>query len=272
MKNFLFFLLIFSVNFVFAQKNVTGIISDKSGKPVVDVRVSVKNANNQTFTDSDGKYSIKIPENCKTLEFSKQTFRVQEVEISGNVVNITLTSIYDVKDIFELSLEELMQVEVTTASKTSQKISDVPASVVVVSREEIERYGFKTFEEILENITGIYITDDLFYKTVSVRGFWSPKPNHIVILINGVPQYGFYESAVLSAMFIPVQSIERIEIIRGPMSVIYGSGAFFGAINVITNTSVSENPQSNISASLGSLETNKLSVNIRKNRKTSVFR
>ncbi len=120
MKNFLLFLLIFSANFVFAQKNVTGTISDKSGNPVVDVRVSVKFSNNETFTNSEGKYSIAIPEGKKTLEFSKKEFRVQEVEVSGDVVNITLTSIYDVKDIFELSLEELAQIEVISATNVRE--------------------------------------------------------------------------------------------------------------------------------------------------------
>ncbi len=83
MKNVLFFLLIFCANVGFAQKNVTGIITDKSGKPVSDVRVSVKNANNQTFTDNDGKYSIIVPEGYKTLEFSKKGFACRKLKFQA---------------------------------------------------------------------------------------------------------------------------------------------------------------------------------------------
>lgn len=142
-------------------------------------------------------------------------------------------------NLMNLSLEDLMKIQVETAGKTSQQIADVPASMVVVSRSEIEAYGFHSLEEILQHVTGLFMTDDYYWLgTVNygVRGFYSSGPfNNMVILVDGVNQMEEYTRGTpLSKVSIPVEAIERIEIVRGPMSVIYGSGAFLGAVNIIT--------------------------------------
>ncbi len=197
----------------------------------------MKNANNQTFTDNDGKYSIEVPEDKTILEFSKREFRAQEVEITGNVMNIVLTALSDVKDIFELSLEELMQVEITTASKKTEKLPDIPASVVVITRGDIEKYGYQTLDEIFENVLGFYKYDDYRNLNYGVRGFFTNMfIRNIIVMVNGIDQKFFYNGTVqLNGINLPIISIDRIEIVRGPMSVIYGNDAFFGAINIITN-------------------------------------
>lgn len=141
---------------------------------------------------------------------------------------------------FEMSLEELLDEEVVTAGKKSEKISDIPASVVLITCEDIKRYGYKTLEEILENIPGFYMIDSYsWWGTASfgVRGFFSPTTlNNVIILVNGINQVGDYLGDYPSSKIkVPVEAIDRIEGIRGPMSVIYGSGAFMGAINIITD-------------------------------------
>ncbi|HAN78948.1 MAG TPA: hypothetical protein DCQ31_14885, partial [Bacteroidales bacterium] len=151
--------------------------------------------------------------------------------------------------LFNLSLEDLMGVEVITAGKTLEKIIQVPASVVVISKTEIEKYGFSTIEEVLEQITGLFMTSDYYWlgtANFGVRGFYSSGPfNNIFILVNGVSQMEEYTRGTpLSKLGIPVETIDKIEIIRGPMSVIYGSGAFFGAINIITENN--ENNEFNV--------------------------
>jgi len=94
---------------------------------IEEVKVSVKYTDSKTFTNENGEYSIYLPEGKNTLEFAKNEFKMQQVEITGNIVNLTMTSLSDV-DLFELSFEELMNIKVTTAKKTEQKISEVPAS------------------------------------------------------------------------------------------------------------------------------------------------
>ena len=71
------------------------------------------------------------------------------IAIAQNQSNKTTT-------LFDLPLNELMNVEITTAGKTREKIKDIPASVVIVTRKEIERYGYTTLTDILENVPGLY--------------------------------------------------------------------------------------------------------------------
>ncbi|MCP5103425.1 MAG: TonB-dependent receptor [bacterium] len=148
--------------------------------------------------------------------------------------------------LFKMSLEELMKVEVISAARVPEKIAEIPASVVLITREDIETYGYTTLTEILENIPGLYAIEDYgeFGASFGVRGFWSGLNNdNIIILVNGVSQVNdFFSNYPLSGILVPVEAMERIEVIRGPMSVVYGSGAFYGVINIITNSAFNREP------------------------------
>jgi len=163
--------------------------------------------------------------------------------------------------LFQMSLEELLNVKITTADRSSQRIMDIPASVVLITREDIETFGYTTLAEILENIPGLYGIDDYGDSGMNfgVRGFWSGLPNrNMIIQVDGVPQTNYINFCyTLSGIPVPVESIDRIEIIRGPMSVIYGNGAFYGVINIITNDSAVNIPNIT-SVSVGSLKSTKL--------------
>ncbi len=152
---------------------------------------------------------------------------------------------------------------IITAAKKLERINDVPASVVVIKREDIERYGYKTLSEVLENIPGLYNLDEYFSRTnLGVRGFWSGEgsPN-LIVLINGVNQIkGDNDQNPLGDTHVPVEAIDRIEIVRGPMSVIYGSGAFYGVINIITNQISESSPGAIASVSYGTSNTKRLFV------------
>ena len=116
-----------------------------------------------------------------------------------------------------------------------EEFMDVSTSVIALSREEIETYGYTSLQEILENMTGLYMIDDYAWTgspTLGVRGFLSAGfSNDVIIMVNGVNQLeDYWNSYSLARICVPVEAIDRIEVIRGPMSVEYGSGAFFGAI------------------------------------------
>jgi len=138
---------------------------------------------------------------------------------------------------FDMSLEELMQLKITTAGKQEQTITDIPASVVVISRADIEAYGYQSLKEILSNLLGLYKIDDYREPSFGVRGFFSNVyTRNIIFMINGVKQQQFFQNwNDLNLMNIQVESIEKIEFVRGPLSIIYGSDAFFGAINIFTS-------------------------------------
>ncbi|MDQ8184890.1 TonB-dependent receptor [Pelagicoccus sp. SDUM812002] len=151
----------------------------------------------------------------------------------------------DSLDVASLSLDELMAVEVTTPGKVPEAIRDTPASVYLVGREDIETFGYASLTEVFENIPGFYNIDN--YNGVSgnfgVRGYWNGRSQNssVAILVNGVPQMRQdLFSTPMEGLGVPVESIDRIEISRGPNSVIYGNGAFFGAINIITDDSYSD--------------------------------
>ena len=141
---------------------------------------------------------------------------------------------------FKMSLEELVNIKIKSADKSEQKVVDIPASVIIIRRNEIEASGYQNLDEILQNIPGLYPIDDKFWMggiNYGVRGDYSTGSfNDMIILVNGVSQReDYYDSYNLAGVRVPVEAIDKIEIIKGPMSIMYGSGAFMGVINIITN-------------------------------------
>jgi outer membrane receptor protein involved in Fe transport len=153
-------------------------------------------------------------------------------------------------DLLDLPLEDLLQVEVRSASKRWEQVPDIPASVTIMTREEIARYGYATFEELLRNFAGFFILDNTTDRFIGNRG---TVGGEVQFLVNGVPQHPARQKALttpqIARLNIPVESIDRIEVIRGPMSVVYGNNAFLGVINVVTNTIEQNGPR--LSASAG---------------------
>lgn len=173
---------------------------------------------------------------------------------------------YETASLFDLPLSELINVEISTAGKTREKVKDIPASVVIVTRKEIERYGYTTLTDVLENVPGMY---NIYSYTgapgnFGVRGFWNPvsQNSNVAILVNGIHQSNDDQhSHPIANTTVPIEAIDRIEIIRGPMSVIYGSNASFGVINIITND-IENNDTSLVTATYGSRNTSKLAMRV----------
>ena len=124
------------------------------------------------------------------------------------------------------------------ASKYEQKITEAPSSVTIITSDEIKKYGYRTLADILRTVRGLYTYYDRNYIFVGVRGFGLPGDynNRILLLIDGHRiNDNIYEAPSFGTEFpLDLDLIDRIEIIRGPSSSIYGADAFFGVINVIT--------------------------------------
>jgi iron complex outermembrane receptor protein len=145
------------------------------------------------------------------------------------------------RDLTELPLEELMKIEVasvSTASKHLQKVTEAPASVSIVTADEIRKFGYRTLADILRSVRGFYVTYDRNYSSLGVRGFGRPGDynNRILVLVDGHRvNDAVYEGVSLGTDFpVDVDLIDRVEIVRGPGSSLYGSNAFFAVVHVIT--------------------------------------
>ena len=185
------------------------------------------------------------------------------VLISTAPVNAGETANKQGSDLKNLSIEQLMDLEVDTvygASKYEQKITEAPSSVSIVTASEIKKFGYRTLADILKSVRGFYITSDRNYSYVGVRGFGRPGDynSRILIQVDGHRiNDNVYDSVLVGEDFIiDVDLFDRVEIIRGPSSSLYGNSAFFAIINIVTRKGRDFNSLE-ASASAGSLNTYK---------------
>lgn len=140
-----------------------------------------------------------------------------------------------------MTLEDLMKIDVDSvygAAGYKQKLTETPASVTIITSDQIRKYGYRTLADILSNVPGFYVSYDRNYTYLGVRGFSPPGDynSRILLLVDGHRlNDDVYGSALIGTEFpIDVDRIDRVEIIRGPNTSLYVASAFLGVINVIT--------------------------------------
>ncbi len=136
----------------------------------------------------------------------------------------------------DMSLEELLNTDVQTASRKSQRLLDVAAAVFVISREDIERSGATSIPEALRMVPGVEVARSASKRwAVSARGFNGRFSNKLLVLMDGRSVYTQIFSGVLWEMEDTLlEDIDRIEVIRGPGAALWGANAVNGVINIIT--------------------------------------
>ena len=136
----------------------------------------------------------------------------------------------------DMSLEELLKVEITSLGKKTQRLADVAAAVHVITREDIRRSGATSLPEVLRLAPGVdaaRINDNRW--SVSMRGFSGRWANKLLVLVDGRSIYTpLYSGTEWEQENIPLSLIERIEVIRGPAAATWGANAVSGVINIIT--------------------------------------
>ncbi|MCQ1550162.1 MAG: TonB-dependent receptor [Candidatus Accumulibacter phosphatis] len=142
----------------------------------------------------------------------------------------------DVSAAVDMSLEDLLNVEITSAARKSQRLNDVAAAVYVITREDIERSGATSIPEALRLAPGVNVARLANNRwAVSVRGFNSRFSNKLLVLMDGRSMYSQLFSGVLwEVEDTLLEDIERIEVIRGPGAAMWGANAVNGVINIIT--------------------------------------
>ena len=151
---------------------------------------------------------------------------------------VTGTAVAD--DYTSLSLEQLMAIPVYSAAKREQKASEAPSSVTVITSQDVRAYGWRTMSDLLRGVPGMWVSYTRSYGGVGVRGFERSGDfgGRILLMVNGHRMNDpLYDSAAIVEDFVlDLDLIDRVEIVRGPGSALYGTNAFFAVINVFTRT------------------------------------
>ncbi len=141
----------------------------------------------------------------------------------------------------ELDIEELMKIEVQRvygASKFEQDVTQAPSSVTIITAAQIKQYGYRTLADALGSVNGFYITYDRTYSNAGSRGFSQPADvnSRFLVLLDGHKMNdSMYDWAYIGdESLLDIDLVDRIEVVRGPGSSLYGNNAFFGVINIIT--------------------------------------
>ncbi|GFO55949.1 ligand-gated channel protein [Geomonas sp. Red276] len=145
------------------------------------------------------------------------------------------------EDLTELSLDQLTTIEVAKvygASRFEQKVTEAPSSVSIVTADDIRAFGYRNLSDILAAQRGFYVYNDRNYDYIGARGVdrSGGYDSRVLVLVDGHrTNEDMYDSAFIGNEFVlDADLIDRVEIIRGPGSSLYGDNAFFGVINIIT--------------------------------------
>jgi outer membrane receptor for ferrienterochelin and colicin len=210
------------------QQRPTGKLVVTSNRANALVRVDGKEAG---FTPT----VLALPEGEHELEVSARDQRSFSQRV--NVVSDNETRLFA-----EL---QYAPTPVKAASKSLVSVDDAPASTTLITAEEIRAFGYTTLAEAISAVRGFFATDDRAYTYLGIRGFSVPGDinSRILILWDGHAMNEVWSGDAYAAreLNVDLSEVERIEVVRGPGSALYGSGAFFAVINIVPRDSVGSN-------------------------------
>ncbi len=239
----LFFLLLFLCgSVVFGQdRTIKGKVTDgDSGEPLIGAQIIVEGTTTGTVTDFDGKYELSVPNDANLL-FKYVGYEDKVMAISGDVMNVKMGS-------SSIILNEA----VVSASRRKEKILDAPASISTIDSKAIANKVPVTATDILKDVNGVDIVQSgLTSSNVVVRGFNNIFSGSLLSLVDNriaaVPSL-----AVNAYQMIPNSNddIEKIEVLRGPASALYGPNSADGVMHMITKSPI-EHPGTKVSLGVG---------------------
>ena len=225
---------------------VTGVVTDYSGKaPMIGVKV-IASSGEKTITDFDGKYNLPINKFPVTIVFSMLQYANDTIVIT-QAGNYTLELKEFVKD---------FETIVVSAGRRKQAAEDVPVSMEVIRPQLIDNKGITDLEQAVDQTPGVFTMDG----QVSIRGgsgFAYGTGSRVLLLWNGMPLLSGYAGDT-QWNAIPMEQASQIEIMKGAASVLYGSGALNGVI-ALTEKEPSYKPETKIKIQSGIYENPKRS-------------
>ncbi|WP_223757739.1 TonB-dependent receptor domain-containing protein [Myxococcus sp. RHSTA-1-4] len=193
-----------------------------------------------------------------TLPEGEHTLEVESREVRPLRQSVTVVADQEVKVHAEL---RYAPPPVRAASKSLVAVDEAPASTTVLTQEELRAFGWRTLAEALSGVRGIYLTDDRTYTYLGVRGFSPPGDlnTRVLILWDGHSMNDVWAGQGYAAhdLSVDLQEVERIEVVRGPGSALYGTGAFFAVINVVPRESLGADKHLELTGAVGGLGTSR---------------
>ncbi len=243
----LFLIILFLPIAAFAQTGtVKGRVVGVDGLPIVGVNVIILETNYGAASDDRGFFEIdNIPLGKYDIQFSAISFQKKTIEnLTVNTINAPLKIVLR---------EQAVQTEpiVVSATKYEQKQEDLTVSTTIIQPEFISRKNFTEFDDVLRYVPGVQMTLD----QVSIRGssgYSKGAGTRVLVAIDGVPLYSG-DTGDITWEMIPLTDIERVEVIKGPASSLYGSTAIGGVINIITKKSA-KNPITHVMTYAGAYD------------------
>lgn len=234
MKSF-FYPILFAITFVcttftisYAQDGkISGVITDsESGQPIPFVNISVKDATSGGPSDLDGKYELTVKPGVKTMSFSaigyEKTTKIVDVKPgSTHIINITM-----------LQTSKQLDVTVVSSSRYAVKQQELTASVDVIKSTLVDNKNITSIDKAIEQTPGVAIIDN----EPQIRGgsgFSSGLGSRVMVMVDDIPMMRGDAGRPVWG-FVPIENVDQIEVLKGASSVLYGSSALNGAINIRT--------------------------------------
>lgn len=227
----------------FAQSgSIKGKVITDQNEPLVNVNVLVTGTQFGTTTLPDGTFEI------KNVPFGQYILDISLLGYAKKKTSITLSA--EAKPLTLVLTEESIQGEqiVVSASKYEQRVQDLSVSTAVLTSDNISRKNYLLFDEALRFVPGVQMN----LEQVSIRGsngYSKGAGARVLLAVNGIPMYSGDTGDIVWEL-IPMADIERVEIIKGPASSLYGSTAIGGVINIITKSST-KNPVTHFRSYIG---------------------
>lgn len=245
LKTVLFIAMMLAGNSIFAQgERIMGKVSSSNGTPLEFVNISVRGTNLGAISNQSGNYTIQ--------DIKAGTYTITASFIGFNTVSKEITiipgQVSEINFVLSENLLGLQTVEITgrreigydnketfSATKTASLIKDVPASINFVTKElMLDQVAF-TVNDVVKNVAGV--NQYSFYNDISIRGFRVQGQGNSGTLLNGMRTFTSFWKPQL------IPHIERVEVIKGPASALFGNASPGGSINRVTKKNHWKNPE-----------------------------
>ena len=142
--------------------------------------------------------------------------------------------------LLDLDIDALSQLEVRSATGFKMPAREAPAVVAIVTAEQIEARGARTLEEALQGVAGLHISPKTRQPLFVIRGMYTYDNPQVLVTLNDVPINQLFTGSFGAGVRLPLAGVDRIEVVRGPGSAVFGADAFAGVINIVTRDPMHE--------------------------------